>query len=211
LILSHARKKLAIRKSCSNIGFYIFWQVLADSDISIFFPFTMAPKEKRVIGKGGAAMKVLNAAAKWKVERNKDLPRRKVPFLTGINGSSTIRNAFAALKDELLIEVTKESVVVTDRGMELADLDAVDLSSAPSTNTEYLESRKVKLTARECAVVDTIADGLVHTKNEIAERLNMKRNSTFRNLMAALKKKDIVEYKDNDSIQLHEDMTPFDE
>ena len=157
-------------------------------------------------------MKVLNAAAKWKVHFKEDIPRDKVSIVTKINGASTIRNAFAALKKDLLVEVTKDNtVVVTEKGMELADLDAVDLSSTPSTNKEYIESQKtaMKLTNRECEVVDIIVDGLVHTKDEIAESLQMEKNSTFRNLMAALKKKGFIIYVGADSIQLHEDMKPF--
>jgi hypothetical protein len=44
---------------------------------------------------------------------------------------------YSALKKEHLIEVTKDNTVfVAKKGMELADLDAVDLSSTPSTNEE---------------------------------------------------------------------------
>lgn len=157
-------------------------------------------------------MKVLNAAAKWKVHFKTDIPRDKVSIITKIYGASTIRNAFAALKKDLLVEVTMDNtVVVTKKGLELADLNAVDLSNTPSTNEEYLESQKkaMKLTDRECEVIDAIADGLIHTKDEIAESLKMKKNSTFRNLMAALKKKGFIVYTGADSVQLHEDMTPF--
>jgi DNA-binding CsgD family transcriptional regulator len=67
----------------------------------------------------------------------------------------------------------------------------------------------MKLTNRECEIVDIIVDGLAHTKDEIAESHQMEKNSTFRKLTAALKQMGFIIYMGDDSSQLHEDMTPF--
>jgi len=168
------------------------------------------PEKKASTGK--AYMKILNTAAALKATLGKDLDRKQISILTGINGASTIRNGLADLKKQNLAEVTPESVIVTEKGMEEADLSEVDVATIPTTNKDYQENIKVqlKLTSKELEVFDAMANGRVYTKDQIMIAIDGKKNSTFRNLLAGLKKKNIIEpAAEKDSFQLHKDMFPF--
>lgn len=63
------------------------------------------------------------------------------------------------------------------------------------------------MTNKEIELFGAIGNGRVYTKDEIVEKLGMKKNSTFRNLLAGLKKKKVIESKD--SVQLTKEMFPF--
>ncbi|KAL3917637.1 MAG: hypothetical protein SGARI_007659 [Bacillariaceae sp.] len=159
----------------------------------------------------GAAAKVLNTAAAWKVKYGEDLERKQVSAIAEIPGASTVRKAFAALKKLGLITVTATHVVVTPRGMDEADASQVELADRPTTNAEVLEQRKkdVKLTQKELDVVNFIADGNVYTMKSIADAcFDGKQNSTLRKLKASLKSKGLVEYVDS-GLQLHKNLFPF--
>lgn len=80
-------------------------------------------------------MKLLNAAAAIKAKLCKDLDRKQVSVVTGIKASSTIRNAVAKLKKDGLVEVTKEAIIITDKGMEEADASAMDLFNTTKSTT----------------------------------------------------------------------------
>jgi len=163
-------------------------------------------------GGSGAHMKILNAAVTMKQTLNKDLTKQLIPAVTGIQGASTIRNALAKLKKLDYIEPeVKEAIVPTDKGMKNADVSHVNIGTMPSSNEDYQEKVKEHFKLKEMArnVFDLIADGRVYTKDQVASALGLKKNSTFRNLMADIKKKGIIEAR-GDSLQLTEAMFPFD-
>jgi len=169
-------------------------------------------KHKVADGGSGAHMKILNAAVTMKQTLNKDLTKQLIPAMTGIQGASTIRNALAKLKKLDYIEPeVKEAIVPTDKGVKNADVSDVNIGTMPSSNEDYHEKVKEHFKLKEMArnVFDLIADGRIYTKDQMASALGLKKNSTFRNLLADLKKKGIVEAR-GDSLQLTEAMFPFD-
>jgi hypothetical protein len=165
----------------------------------------------KVMKPTGATAKLLNIAAAWKVKYGEDIERKMLPIIAGISGKSTVRNGYAALKKVNLITTTSTHVIVTEEGMEQSDIGSVTLADRPTTNMEVLEQRKIdlKLTMKGVQVVDFMSDGSIHTKDDIAnECFGGKRNSTFRNLMSDLKKKNVFEFVGS-SVRLHKDWFPF--
>jgi 6-phosphogluconate dehydrogenase (decarboxylating) len=142
---------------------------------------------------GGAQMKILNAAATTKLTTGDDLDRNQLIALTGITGSSTVRNALAALKKKDWVEVTPEKIIVTPEGMDNADPGDV---TVPASNSEYHDKMKAmfKLKAKAIAVFDMLVDSRTYEKQEVANAIFQgKTNSTFRNTLADLNKHKIVE------------------
>ncbi|KAL3902347.1 MAG: hypothetical protein SGARI_005882 [Bacillariaceae sp.] len=172
-----------------------------------------AKKASSVKGKKptGATAKLLNTAAAWKAKYGEDIERKILPTIAGVGGASTIRNGFAALKKADLAIVTATHVVVSDTGMEEADIGSVTLADRPTTNAEAMEQKKVdlKLKQKEIELVDLMADGRNYSKDDIANALfDGKKNSTLRNFLAALKKKNVIEVVGS-SFRLHSDLFPF--
>jgi hypothetical protein len=161
----------------------------------------------------GAAAKILNMAAAIKTKTGKDMKKKLVKALTGIQGDSTIRNALSELKNRDLLEVTKYSYVVTEKGMDHADLTSVDLDNTASTNLEHQQQalEPLKLGAMAKSIFEVIKDGRVYSKVDILAVLNKDANSTARNAFAELEKKDVIEYIDGKKkVQAAKDLFPFD-
>ena len=165
----------------------------------------------KIVSLGPTPMKILNVAALQKVQFGKDLDKSQISVLTGIGGGSTIRKGLAALKKQEYIEVDGGNVIITDKGMDNADLSSIDLASLPKTNRDHHETIKTqrKLTAKEIAVFDTLADGRVYTKEKVRIATGSQKNSTWRKLLASLKNKNVLEYPDANSLQLTKEMFPF--
>ena len=150
-------------------------------------------------------MKILNTLAAHKVKFGQDsVSRKKLGGLAKVPGASTVRNALAKLKKELWVEVNGDEVVITDRGMQHANVEAVEI---PTSNAEHHAKIKQDLTAKQVALFDLISDGHVHSKTEVMEALGMSKNSSWRNLLAALAKEHIIEHE-KDKIQLTERRFP---
>jgi hypothetical protein len=161
---------------------------------------------------GNAATKILNIVAARMAKFGRSTAKEHLPVYAAIAGRSTIRNGLARLKKQGLITVTRTGEVVpTDKGMESADWTNVNLDNIPSTNEDYHKIVKTskKLSDRERKLFDHIADGQPHLKADIREALGYLNNSTWRNLMARLKKKDVMEYPNSKSVQLVKRMFPF--
>jgi hypothetical protein len=160
-------------------------------------------------GGGGAAMKILATLAKLKIQTKKDgVEKKKLGSLTGIDGASTIRNALAKLTREGKVDPTRETVSITDEGLQAVDTTALDQIKLATTNKEHHESVKSGLKKREVDLFEVISDGRVYEKTHVAKELGMTMNSTFRNLVAAVVRVDIVEHVGKGSIRLHENMFP---
>ena len=161
----------------------------------------------------GAVLTILNKAAALKTALGQDsLERKKLPALTGIHGKSTIANALTKLKNEGWMLVTPDSVTITGSGMNAADPTAVGtiMEDIPTTNAAYHKSVKeqYKLKPKAIELFDCIQDGKVYEKEKVAEKIGMKMNSTFANLMTSLKKHGVIEY-DTKTVRLTDAMMPF--
>jgi hypothetical protein len=158
----------------------------------------------------GAALTILNTAAALKAKRGKEsIERKKLSALTGIQGKSTIANALTKMKNNGWMEVTPSTLTITFKGMELADPSAVSMADIPTTNVGFHESikKQYKLKPKECALMDSIADGKTYIKKNVAAAIGCQMNSTFANMMTNLKKHDILEF-DRTTMRLHDEMFP---
>ena len=156
-----------------------------------------------------AATKILNAVASNKAQFDEGTEMEQLPALTGIAGASTIRNGLAALKKQSLVIVVAKVAHATPKGMDCADLSAV--AELPKTNQEHHETIKTvrKLKTKEIELFDKLSDGRVHSKNDIRKAMGIGGDSTWRNLMTALKKRGILEYPGKGGLQLTKKMFPF--
>ena len=93
----------------------------------------------------GALMTILNTVASMKVILNQDgVERKKLAFLTKINGKSTIANALTKLKSQGWIDVTPTTVSITDEGLKHVDQEELEKARAsiPTTNEDHWETVK---------------------------------------------------------------------
>ena len=158
----------------------------------------------------GANGTVLNCLAALKSHQDIDeVDKTTIGTMTKISGASTIRNALAHLKKEGYITVNGKMVSITDKGMDEADPSAFDNFRLPTSNDEKHEQVKKDLTKSECLVFEELKDGRVRLKEEVRVKLEFSKNSTWRNLLAGLVKKQVAEYPDSKSIQLTKAMFPI--
>ena len=153
------------------------------------------------------ALKVLNVAAAISVKLGTaDVPRQQVVMLAGIKAKSTFANALTKLKNADFITFTSQSITVTEKGKDAADVDAANVS-IPATNADLHDSIKeqYKLKAKQIALFDHLADGGTYNKKEVQAALEINASSTWANLMTSLKKFGIVEY-DRVTIKFTDDM-----
>ena len=141
---------------------------------------------------------------------SKDVSREKM--LTFIKakeplGKSTIANALTKLKRKGLIIVKPGVVTITPKGMENADASG-DMSFTTNESFHKEIKEKFRLPPRQCALFDCLVDGKVHDKKETAAAIGCKINSTWANMLTALKKRGIIEFG-RQSINLSNDMFPF--
>lgn len=166
---------------------------------------------KKASSGGSATQTILNVTAMLaRLSQSNEISREKmVAFVKveGVTGGSTLRGALAKLKNAGSIVATPTTITITEKGLSQADSSG-DLSF--STNQEYQkkiqEQMKVKPKARELTA--ELADGRVRNKEEVAAALGMKMNSTWRSILAPLKKLDILDYG-KDTIWLADNMFPF--
>lgn len=162
-------------------------------------------------GAGGAVMKVLNTVASMKARLGKpSVERKRLSFLTGVPGKSTINNALTKLRNKGWIEFSPTEVTITAKGMEKADPGTFGDVSVPTTNREHHDSvkKQFKLKRNAIALFDAIADGRTYQKTVVAATIGCTMNSTFSNLLTGLKKSSIIEF-DSKTIRLTDDMFPI--
>ena len=154
-----------------------------------------------------AEQKVLDIVAGLKSIGKQEAPRKQV-FSMASMGKSTFANALTTLKNGFL-DVTPNTLSITDMGMKHADPDAVK-GSVTMTNEDHHEKIKehFKLKPNARALIDALADGQVKDKKEVVAKIGMKMNSTFANMQTDLKNKAIIVFSPT-TIQLHDDMFPF--
>lgn len=172
---------------------------------------SVAPQAKKA--SGGAVLKILNMAAALKVKQGKAMKHKLICPLTGIQGTSTICNALADLKKKDLMEITSEYLIVTDAGMEDADINAVELDNAPITNEQHQQTflKPLKLGKLALDIFNIFKDGYNYSKADALKGLNKEPNSTSCNAFADLKKKDVIEYKNGGKpVQAVQDLFPLD-
>ena len=111
-----------------------------------------------------ASATVLNslAALKCKYDMN-ELEKPKIETIVKIRGS-TLRNAFADLKKQKLIEVNGKKVSITDEGMSKADTSSFDDIKIPTTNDEKHDAIRMELKPSEVKLFDAMIDAHVHDK-----------------------------------------------
>lgn len=165
---------------------------------------------KKSGGKGlkPGEQKILDIVVGLKSIGKEEAPRKQVFSMANL-GKSTFANALTTLKNGYLI-VTPQTLTITELGMKHADPEAMQGTIA-MTNEEHQANVKehFKLKAKARALIDALADGKAHDTNKTAAKIGMKINSTFANLKTDLKKKSIIVF-DRTTIQLHDDMFPFD-
>ena len=161
----------------------------------------------------GAVLTILNVAAAQKLRLGQDsIDRKTLPALTGIHGKSTIANALTKIKNNGWMVVTPQEVTITEAGIAAADAEAVQaaMQNIPTTNAEYRQSvqDQHKLKAKAVELINYIQDGASYEKEDVANHLGLKMNSTFSNLLTPLKKLEIIEF-DRKTIRLTDKMFPF--
>lgn len=79
--------------------------------------------------------------------------------------------------------------------------------SIPTTNKELQTSIKeqYQLNQKSCQLMDELADGRAHKKEDVATSIGCTLNSTFSNMMTKLKKLDVLEF-DRQTMKLTDDM-----
>lgn len=163
-------------------------------------------------GGGNATKMILNIVVARKAKFETGTDKKYLAVYTGITGASTIRNSLASLKKEGLVVVNGNDVEPTPKGVASVDVGAVDLNALISTDGEYHDLIKTakKLSAAEVRLFDHIADGRSYLKEDVRSALKFEKNSTWRNLVAGLKKKEVLEYHPNDKfVRLVNDLFPF--
>ena len=170
------------------------------------------PNKRSTSTGGNAAQTVLNMIASVsQLNGSKDVSRKEVVNYISCQapmGNSTFLNSLTKLKREGLISTAKTgTITITKKGMDKAIVQ--DMSKA--TNEDFHKSVKeqLDLTKRQCELFDYLVDGKVHKKKEAAAAIGCKKmNSTWANMLTALKKKGIIEF-DRENINLTKKMFPL--
>ncbi|CAB9498670.1 expressed unknown protein [Seminavis robusta] len=147
-----------------------------------------------------AEQKILDVIAKLYAGGNKTPKREQVAKLCAI-AAKTLANTVAKLKKKDLVECPDaQTLGLTESGLEHVG----DLASAGSSNEEVHERIKNDLKGKQVTLFDLLADGEVHEKDDIAEKLGYENRSVkaFANLIGAVKGKGIVIYPTPATIQL---------
>jgi hypothetical protein len=184
-----------------------------------------APKKKASSGKsssrgGGAGklslgQKILNATACLARKPNVIVSRKLVAKYCGFAKaeSKSYCNALGILKSKSMqITYDKETITILDKGFAAADLDA-----PIGTNDDAIAAAKAKAKfkgKKHGEIIDIVADGQVHTRAEIANRIgtDMAKKS-FMNLLGPIKTNDYITYvktaQGEPAIQATESLLPF--
>jgi uncharacterized protein YdeI (BOF family) len=108
---------------------------------------------------------VLNALAALKVKFDKDqATKQEVGTMSKIKGASTLRNAWAKLKQEGWIRVDGQIVSITDQGMLMVDQEMIRQIKIPTSNKEHHDSIRAELKGNQNLLFDALLDGLPHEK-----------------------------------------------
>jgi predicted helicase len=176
------------------------------------------PKKKSSTSSSGGkrltlGQKILNATASLAGKPNVKVPRKKVAKYCGCGKaeSKSYCNALGLLKTKQKhITYDKEFITILDTGFAAADPEA-----PIGTNDDAIAAAKAKFKAKkQHEIIDICADGQVHTRAEIAERIetDMTKKS-FMNLLGPLKTKDYITYvktaQGEPAVQATEDLLPF--
>ena len=169
------------------------------------------PSKRSTSTGGNASQTVLNVIASVsQLNGSKDVRRKEVESFLNCQapmGKSTFANSLTKLKKEGLISTSKSGVItISKKGMDKATVQ--DMSKA--TNEDFHKSikEKSKLTEKQRALFDYLADGKVHNKKEAAAAIGCKMNSTWANMLTKLKKLGIIEFG-RETINLTKKMFPL--
>lgn len=125
--------------------------------------------------------------------------------------SRSYTNQIGLLKNKkgFLVVIDKETICLTDKGLENADMDAPAMTNEESwtTSKEKLKMKKGKM------VFDLLTDGKTYTRKEIGEAIGSDHtNRSFNNILGPLKTLGYIEYLEKDgekACRMLEDMFPF--
>ena len=107
--------------------------------------------------------------------------------------SGSFANLLTKLKKERLMDVHPKHVVVSKKGMALADTDGIT-SSAPQSHEEQQEKlmEKYKLSNSERKLIKALADGSWHDREDVRKALGTKPGS-FANTLTKPRKHKLME------------------
>lgn len=181
-----------------------------------------APKKKALSGKSSSratggklslGQKILNATASLARKPNVKVSRKQVAKYCGFAKaeSKSYCNALGTLKSKSMqITYDKESITILDKGFAAADPDA-----PIGTNDDAIAAAKGKFKGKKQGeIIDIVADGKVHTRAEIANRIgtDMAKKS-FMNLLGPIKTNDYIKYvkttQGEPAVQATEALLPF--
>uniref|UniRef100_A0A7S2YDP5 Uncharacterized protein n=1 Tax=Entomoneis paludosa TaxID=265537 RepID=A0A7S2YDP5_9STRA len=169
----------------------------------------MPPMMKKKSIPGGSKMAIVNALALLKVKWGKDeVTKQELAAAAKMKMNSTLANALTQLKKEKWIVANGKSIKITPRGMDNADQEAMKRIKIPTTNQEHHDEVRSELKGKKLAVFNALVDGRAHSKDMVRESLGMKKNSTWANMLTALKKSNIIEIVDGARFQLSDQMFP---
>jgi hypothetical protein len=181
-----------------------------------------APKKKASSGKSSSrgsggklslGQKILNATASLARKPNVIVSRKLVAKYCGFAKaeSKSYCNALGILKSKSMqIAYDKETITILDKGFAAADLDA-----PIGTNDDAIAAAKAKFKGKKQGeIIDIVADGQVHTRAELANRIgtDMAKKS-FMNLLGPIKTNDYITYlntaQGEPAVQATETLLPF--
>lgn len=150
--------------------------------------------------KKGAQQVILELAAESYSLGEESLPRARLTQGTGL-AAKTVTNNLAKLKQKGLIECPDaQTLRLTPEGVRAAG----SLANAPATNAERQERLKEKLTGKQLALFDLLADGGARDRDDVARALGYenKKTKAFVNLKGKLSSQGLLSYPDSRSMQL---------
>lgn len=119
----------------------------------------------------------------------------------------TVANALTKLKKSNYVIIEGKTLRLTDEGKAFLGPKA-EKGGQGATNNDVHESLKEDMKKKEIELFETLLDGKIHDKDEIALALNYKdgkKTKTFMNMIGVLKTNGVIHYPDKDSIQLVHD------
>jgi len=154
-------------------------------------------------------IKVLRTLKYLRVTFKKTNPLRKhVASLSGFQWNSTFKNTLTNYRQRGWVDFpSSDTVCITAAGMEEAGPDAGD--TPRSTEELHEEIKRKHLSGRKIELFDLMADGKVHERKALAERMGAKFNSTFTNELWRMGQLYIVENVGRGKVRLADICFPY--
>jgi predicted transcriptional regulator len=164
------------------------------------------PSAKKSSSKTGL-QRILNALATLRLLHGlREAPKKQVAGMAEVS-NSTLPSLLSRMTKKGLIEYgsTSETIILTDKGMEMAD--SLDV---PQRNEEAHEAIKQKLKGKPLRIFEILADGKPHTKESIMKTVNCTNPSTFAPMLSReLRKPGYIHYPSTGTVQLADCCFPF--